>query len=93
MSKIGLAITVSGRVQGVGFRWMTKMVADKLHIVGQVKNLDNGDVYIEAVGEPEAMTKFTAAVKASPTPSGIVDDYRETPLNDLPNFSRFNVTG
>ena len=45
-----VTMTVSGRVQGVGFRYMTKMVADQLGILGIVKNEANGDGYIEAMG-------------------------------------------
>lgn len=32
-------ITLSGRVQGVGFRYHSKMIADKLGITGYAKNL------------------------------------------------------
>lgn len=46
-----VAMTVSGKVQGVGFRYTTKMVADQLGVLGIVRNEDNGDVYIEAQGE------------------------------------------
>ena len=32
-----LRMNVQGRVQGVGFRYMTKMVADQLGVTGSVK--------------------------------------------------------
>jgi acylphosphatase len=50
MEKLHYNITVKGRVQGVWFRKHTKMKADELDIQGFVKNLPNGDVYIEAEG-------------------------------------------
>lgn len=37
-----LRMNVQGRVQGVGFRYMTKMVADQLGVTGSVKNEDDG---------------------------------------------------
>lgn len=43
-------ITVTGKVQGVWYRKNTKETADRLGISGFVKNLDNGNVYIEAEG-------------------------------------------
>lgn len=46
MATNGVHIIVSGRVQGVGFRWMTKMVAAKLHITGTVANQMDGSVEI-----------------------------------------------
>ncbi|MFD1429882.1 acylphosphatase [Lacticaseibacillus mingshuiensis] len=93
MTKIARSMLVSGRVQGVGFRWMAKMVADKLQITGKVENRDDGSVYIEAVGEPVNMAKFAAAIKASPTPSGRVDHYEEHALDPIPAYDRFRVTG
>ncbi|WP_203632524.1 acylphosphatase [Lacticaseibacillus suibinensis] len=93
MEKVGKAITVTGRVQGVGFRWMTQLVAQQLHIFGKVENNSDGSVYIEAVGTPENMAKFTAAVKASPTPSGKVTHYEEQLLDPVPLYDRFRVTG
>lgn len=88
----GMALTVYGRVQGVGFRWMTKMVADKLHIVGFVSNNQDGSVYIEASGAEKDLQEFIAAVKASPTPSGHVSHVDEKPIEPEPKLTRFRVT-
>lgn len=66
-------IRVTGRVQGVGFRYCTKMLADELHINGYAKNLDDGSVEIMAEGDSEALIQFIEAVKKSPSPSGKVD--------------------
>ncbi|AQP54727.1 acylphosphatase [Vagococcus penaei] len=68
-----IQIIVSGRVQGVGFRYLTKIVADKIGVSGLVKNLSDGRVYIEASGEENKISTFIDAVKKSPTPSGRVD--------------------
>ncbi len=40
-------IIVSGRVQGVGFRYFVLALAKKLDLKGWVKNLDNGNVQME----------------------------------------------
>ena len=45
-----IAITVTGRVQGVGFRFTTRSVANSFGLTGYVKNLPDGSVYIEAQG-------------------------------------------
>ena len=52
-------IHVAGRVQGVGFRYMTKMVADQLQIGGSVKNESDGSVTILATGEEQAMATLS----------------------------------
>jgi acylphosphatase len=50
--------TVSGRVQGVGFRFAACDEARRLAITGWVRNLRNGDVEALACGEPEPMHAF-----------------------------------
>ncbi len=51
-------ILVKGRVQGVGFRYHAKYAAIKTDITGWAKNLDNGDVEIEAQGDAEFLESF-----------------------------------
>lgn len=84
-------MNVQGRVQGVGFRYMTKMVADELGISGTVKNCFDGSVTIEAVGEEDRMAIFIKKIKDSPSPAGRVTyvDIQEDPLMD--SFSKFTV--
>lgn len=85
-------MNVQGRVQGVGFRYMTKMVADQLGISGTVRNEDDGSVSIEAVGEEEQLKIFIKKVKESPSPAGRVTyvDIQDDPL--MEEFSQFKVT-
>ncbi len=59
-------ITLTGRVQGVGFRISTKAVADQLGVKGFVKNLPNGNVYIEAEAEDIYMQEFLNWCKLGP---------------------------
>jgi len=51
-------IIVKGRVQGVSYRFSVHSRALKLHLSGLVKNLANGDVYIEAEGKEEDINKL-----------------------------------
>ena len=66
-----LRIHVQGRVQGVGFRYTTKMLADQLGVTGSVKNEADGSVSIEAIGDDKAIDAFVAGVKDSPSPAGM----------------------
>lgn len=68
-----VAITVSGKVQGVGFRYTTLLLAMQMDIKGIVKNEVNGDVYIEAMGEEKKVKEFIEKIKKSPAPFGRVD--------------------
>lgn len=47
--------TVSGRVQGVGFRYFTALAAHKLNVTGWVRNLRDGSVQVEAQGSQQAL--------------------------------------
>jgi acylphosphatase len=53
-----LNITISGKVQGVGFRFSARNAANLYGIKGNVKNLINGNVYIEAEGNLEQLNLF-----------------------------------
>ncbi|MEM5799117.1 MAG: acylphosphatase [Candidatus Aenigmatarchaeota archaeon] len=57
---------ISGRVQGVNFRWNTKLMADKLGIKGWVKNLPDGRVEIVAEGDDERIDVCLEYVKKGP---------------------------
>jgi acylphosphatase len=53
-----LNITITGRVQGVGFRFSARNAANLYGIKGFVKNLINGNVYIEAEGNDVQLKQF-----------------------------------
>lgn len=53
-------ITISGRVQGVWFRKYTQTQALKLGIKGFVKNLPDGNVYVEAEAAQAVLDQFIA---------------------------------
>ena len=53
-----LEITVKGTVQGVSYRAAAKAVADQLGVRGFVRNLPNGDVFMEAEADDTMMEMF-----------------------------------
>lgn len=56
-------IVVSGRVQGVGFRFFTINIAYKYNLTGSVRNMDNGMVEIEVQGEKNTIDNFILEIK------------------------------
>lgn len=58
--------TVSGRVQGVGFRYSVVNTAQRLGLAGWVRNRDDGSVEGLASGAPEALEKFRAWLGQGP---------------------------
>lgn len=57
---------ISGRVQGVAFRFFAQHVANQLGITGWVRNLYDGRVEVVAEGEREALELFLAELKKGP---------------------------
>ena len=50
-----LTLIVHGLVQGVNFRWRAREEAEKLGLVGYVRNRDDGTVELVAEGDEEQL--------------------------------------
>ncbi|NQV07815.1 acylphosphatase [bacterium] len=62
---------VSGRVQGVGFRWFTRETALGLGCAGWVRNLPDGSVEVHCQGTPEAVRALEEWLERGPGPAGV----------------------
>ena len=62
-----LNMKITGKVQGVGFRFFVQQQAQKLGINGWVSNKSNGDVEALAQGEKTDLEQFIAKVKEGTT--------------------------
>jgi acylphosphatase len=60
-----LHCTISGNVQGVGFRWLVENTAGQLGLTGWVKNLNNGKVELEAEGDRQTLELFLTKITSS----------------------------
>ncbi|MFJ9419893.1 carbamoyltransferase HypF [Streptomyces sp. NPDC101227] len=65
-------ITVRGVVQGVGFRPFVHSLATELGLTGQVTNTGEG-VLAEVEGEPAALARFAARIRADAPPLAAVE--------------------
>jgi acylphosphatase len=61
-----LEVWVTGRVQGVGFRYFTLEVARRLRLTGYVMNTRAGGVRAYAEGSRESLEHFLRAVEQGP---------------------------
>lgn len=66
-------VVVTGRVQGVGFRFSTEGEADRLGLAGWVRNRPDGGVELEAEGPPDEVDELVAWLRTGP-PGARVDD-------------------
>lgn len=74
-------VEVTGRVQGVGFREFTRMIAQRLGIAGWVRNRDDGAVELAAAGNPSQIETLLAAVRRGPS-GGSVQEVRTLPVDE-----------
>ena len=72
---------VSGRVQGVGFRYFAQEAAAVEGLTGWVRNLPHGAVEALAEGDAEAMERFSLKLARGPGMARVdeVETSEETP--------------
>jgi acylphosphatase len=82
-------IRISGRVQGVGFRYAARNRASLAGIQGFVKNLSNGAVYIEAEGSREQVDEFIAWCRQGPPRARV--EYVDITEGEVVGFGEFFI--
>jgi acylphosphatase len=75
---------VSGRVQGVGFRYFVQDAAQREGVRGWVRNLGDGRVEAFAQGDADALARFEARVRQGPSMSRVVG---VDIVEELPTFA------
>lgn len=79
----------AGRVQGVGFRYSTKRLSKGFDVIGWVKNLPDGRVELQIMGEEEELDEFLEELHDSPLGHHIQEQEERTVplLEDVIGFS------
>lgn len=70
--RVARRYVISGRVQGVGFRYFTEAAAAREGIHGWASNTPDGRVEISAEGDTEALERFEHRIRHGP-PGARVD--------------------
>jgi acylphosphatase len=80
-------VLISGRVQGVSFRWYTVDEARRLEVSGWVRNLPDGRVEAHVEGERDAVERLVAWLRTGP-PGARVDGLvtQEAPVTGTTGF-------
>ena len=81
---------VSGKVQGVGFRFSTQQQARKIGVNGYVRNLKNGDVEIVALGKTEKVDALLKWAELG-SPSAMVNNLQVEVIADDEEFNGFEI--
>lgn len=85
-----LQVFFEGNVQGVGFRWSVKRLAQGFDVVGWVRNLADGRVELQVSGEDEEVRAFVAAIGESELRAHIRKQH-ESVLEQAPATRGFEI--
>ncbi len=78
---------VSGRVQGVGFRWFVEEQARRIGLRGWVRNEDDGRVQVYAVGNSEQLDELAGLLYRGPRMADVRGvEAREAAVQQLNSF-------
>lgn len=72
---------ISGRVQGVGFRYFVRRAAGRLGVTGWVRNLASGEVEAEGQGAKEVLDAFETELRRGPSGS-LVTEFATAVVSD-----------
>ncbi len=79
-----------GRVQGVGFRWTARKIAQGYDVTGLVRNLPDGRVELQVSGDDEEVSAFLTDIRDSVLAGHITTEQRDR--ISLPNaFKGFQI--
>lgn len=86
MAEVRKHITFYGRVQGVGFRYTAKYLAQSLQLTGWVKNEWDGTVTMEVQGREPMINKLLVGLNQGSFISIEWMDTKEIPLEKESSF-------
>ncbi len=86
-----LHATITGRVQGVGFRYFVRKAAEQRNLTGWVRNLPDGRVEAELEGDEDLLLEMEQLLWKGPAFSR-VEDVQVTFTVESRNYSGFEVT-
>jgi acylphosphatase len=89
---VGYRYLVSGRVQGVGFRFFTEDAAVREGLSGHVRNLPDGRVEVTVEGEAEAVARFERTIWQGP-PGARVDEVTTEAQPPTRRVTGFRIRG
>src|SRR5919206_1938893 len=86
--RVARRYTISGEVQGVGFRFFAQRAAARHQVVGYVRNLPDGTVEAHVEGTPESVEGFKHELAAGPRAARVesVEEVNVEPTGHYPSF-------
>jgi acylphosphatase len=90
--RIAKRYRISGRVQGVGFRYFAERAAARLNLSGYVRNCSDGTVEVYAIGDVSALEAFKIQLAEGPRSARVMGvDESEEAVNE--QYRTFMIEG
>jgi acylphosphatase len=78
---------ISGRVQGVGYRYFAEREADRIGVTGWARNLADGRVEVHANGSKQQLDQFEARLRQGPPQADVRGfESKDAPATDSRGF-------
>lgn len=87
----GVCWVVSGRVQGVGFRWFVRQHAVSHRLVGYTRNLPDGRVEVAACGEPDDLAALRSVLVEGPPLASVRDVVEASYPRRIDSYTTFEI--
>ena len=88
---IAKRVIYEGRVQGVGFRYTVKELARGFDVCGWVKNLPDGTVELQAMGETAELDDFLREIAVESLLARHIRHQRVEKIPPLENCAGFRI--
>jgi len=88
---IAKRVIFEGRVQGVGFRYTTKDLARGFEVCGWVKNLPDGTVEMQMMGEKEELDDFLKEITEESAVAHHIQQVRSESIPLLEGVRGFSI--
>jgi acylphosphatase len=88
--RVGRRFVITGRVQGVGFRYFTRDAAMREGVTGWVANRADGCVEVYVEGEAEAVTRVERDIRRGP-PGARVEAVQVETEEPAGAYARFDI--
>ncbi len=82
---------VTGMVQGVGYRYFARQLAQRLGIAGYVKNLRDGRVEVYVIGPASVLASIRTELERGPNGASVSNVTEEEATVDPKFAARFTV--
>ena len=90
--KLARKYRITGRVQGVGFRYFAERHAVQLGLAGYVKNSWDGSVEVYAIGDEVSLEDFKRRLAEGPRSARVAALEESSEAID-PGYTRFVIEG